>query len=159
MATNDEKPCSGARSRIVDEMLGEHRGCMEVVAEVERCLDCQPDREGRWVARLLDSLPRLATTLRTHFEVEQQGPLYRKLPIGFPRFAQRLEQLEAEHVRILEVADSALARARTLRSAEMYEIRELNAQVQLLVATIRRHEAEEDEIIIQAHWDEVGVGD
>jgi hypothetical protein len=140
-------------------MLGEHRGCMKVVAEVERCLDCQPDREGRWVSRLLESLPKLAQTLRTHFEVEQQGPLYRKLPINSPRFAHRLEQLEAEHVRILEVVDGAVARARELQSAEMYEIRELNAQVQLIVATIRRHEAEEDEILIQAHWDEVGVGD
>jgi hypothetical protein len=159
MAKNGTKPCGEPRSEIAGEMREEHRGCMEVVAEVERCLDCQPDREGRWVSRLLESLPRLATTLRNHFEVEQQGPLYRQLPISFPRFAQRLEQLEAEHVRILEVVDGALARARNLQSAEMYEIRELNAQVQLIVATIRRHEAEEDEILIQAHWDEVGVGD
>ena len=159
MATNDTSPCDKPRPELVGEMREEHRGCMEVVAEVERCLDCQPDREGRWVSRLLESLPRLATTLRSHFEVEQQGPLYRKLPISFPRFAQRLEQLEAEHVRILEVVDGAVARARNLQAAEMYEIRELNAQVQLLVATIRRHEAEEDEILVQAHWDEVGVGD
>jgi len=159
MAMNEEKPCDDARPEMADELLVEHRGCMEVVIEVERCLDCQPDREGRWVSRLLECLPRLATTLRTHFDVEQQGPLYRKLPISFPRFADRLEHLEAEHVRILEVVDRALARARDLRTAEMYEIRELNAQIQLLVATIRRHEAEEDEIILQAHWDEVGVGD
>jgi len=159
MATNGAKPRGKKGRDIVEEMRGEHRGCMEVVAEVERCLDCQPDREGRWVSRLLESLPKLATTLRSHFEVEQQGPLYRKLPISFPRFAHRLEQLEAEHVRILEVVDGAVARARDLQTAEMYEIRELNAQVQLIVATIRRHEAEEDEILVQAHWDEVGVGD
>jgi hypothetical protein len=159
MATNDGKPFGDARPEIVDEIREEHRGCMEVVAEVEGCLDCRPDREGRWVSRLLESLPRLATTLRTHFEVEQQGPLYRKLPIDFPRFAHRLEQLEAEHVRILEVVDGAVARARNLAGSEMSDVRELNAQVQLVVATIRRHEAEEDEILIQAHWDEVGVGD
>jgi hypothetical protein len=159
MARKDGKSRPEAGPDTVNELLGEHRGCMAVVAEVERCLDCQPDREGHWVSRLLESLPRLATTLRAHFEEEQQGPLYRKLPISFPRFAHRLEQLEAEHVRILEVVDGAVARARKLRSAEMYEIRELNAQIQLIVATIRRHEAEEDEILIQAHWDEVGVGD
>jgi len=159
MAMNGGKPCDDANQKIVDEMLGEHRGCMEVVAEVESCIGCQLDSEGRWVSRLLESLPKLARTLRTHFEVEQQGPLYRKLPISYPRFAHRLEQLEAEHIRILEVVDGAVARARSSRSAEMAEIRELNAQVRLIVATIRRHEAEEDEILIQAHWDEVGVGD
>jgi len=156
---DDKKPKTPPRADIVEETLEEHRGCMAVVAEVEACLDRQPDREGEWLGRLRDKLPLLAATLRAHFRVEQEGPLYSKLPIKSPRFAHQLEKLEAEHVRILETVDSVVARTRKMKSAAMYEMRELNAQVQLIVATIRRHEAEENEIVIQAHWDEVGVGD
>jgi len=156
---DDKKPKGPEGADIVEETLEEHRGCMAVVAEVERCLDRQPDREGEWLGRLRDTLPKLATTLRAHFRVEQEGPLYSKLPISSPRFAHQLEKLEAEHLRILETVDSVVARTRELQAAPMYEMRELNAQVQLIVATIRRHEAEENEIVIQAHWDEVGVGD
>jgi hypothetical protein len=154
-----KQPREFAAPDIVDETLEEHRGCMRVVAEVEQCVDQQPDREGLWLGRLAECLPRLASTLRAHFQVEQQGPLYRKLPVSFPRFAHRLEQLEAEHIRILEAVDGIVARARDMGDHRMHELRELNAQVQLLIATIRRHEAEENEIVIQAHWDEVGVGD
>jgi hypothetical protein len=154
-----KQPGESARPDIVDETLEEHRGCMEVVGRVERCLDQQPDREGRWIERLAETLPLLASTLRAHFRVEQEGPLFRKLPFQYPRFAHRLEQLEAEHVRILETTDGVVARVRGLGEAQMYEMRELNAQIQMLIATIRRHEAEENEIVIQAHWDEVGVGD
>jgi hypothetical protein len=154
-----QQPDEPVRPDIVDETLEEHRGCMEVVARVEQCLDQQPDREGQWLGRLTETLPLLATTLRAHFRVEQEGPLYRQLPIRYPRFSQRLEQLEAEHVRILETTDGIVARARDLGQVQMHEMRELNAQIQMLIATIRRHEAEENEIVIQAHWDEVGVGD
>jgi hypothetical protein len=156
---DEKQPRESTQPDIVDETLEEHRGCMEVVAEVEKCLDRQPDREGQWIARLCDCLPRLASTLRAHFRVEQEGQLYRKLPISFPRFAHRLEQLEAEHVRILETVDGIVARAKGMERPQAFEMRELNAQAQLLIATIRRHEAEENEIVIQAHWDEVGVGD
>ena len=155
----NEQPREAAGADIVDETLEEHRGCMRVVAEVEECVDRQPDREGAWLGRLVECLPRLASTLRAHFQVEQEGPLYRKLPVSFPRFAHRLEQLEAEHVRILEAVDGIVARARDMSDGRVHEMRELNAQVQLLIATIRRHEAEENEIVVQAHWDEVGVGD
>ena len=154
-----KQPGESAPPDIVDETLEEHRGCMAVVAQVEECLDRQPDREGRWIDRIAETLPLLASTLRAHFRAEQEGPLFRKLPIRFPRFAHRLEQLEAEHVRILETTDGVVARVRDLGQAQMYEMRELNAQIQMLIATIRRHEAEENEIVIQAHWDEVGVGD
>jgi hypothetical protein len=156
---DQKRPKGSEQQDIVEETLQEHRGCMAVVSEVEGCLDQQPDRDGKWLARLCETLPRLASTLRAHFRVEQEGPLYSKLPLSFPRFAHRLEQLEAEHVRILETVDSVVARTHELQDAQVYEMRELNGQVQLLIATIRRHEAEENEIVIQAHWDEVGVGD
>jgi hypothetical protein len=155
----NQQPQEPVGPDIVDETLEQHRGCMRVVAEVEQCVDQQPDREGAWLGRLAECLPRLASTLRAHFQVEQQGPLYRTLPVSFPRFAHRLEQLEAEHIRILEAVDSIVARARDSSDHRVHELRELNAQVQLVIATIRRHEAEENEIVIQAHWDEVGVGD
>jgi hypothetical protein len=143
----------------LDATLHEHRDVMQAVAEVEACLDTPPDREGEWVRRLLGSLPELADTLRCHFSAEQEGALYREVPERFPRFAHRLETLGREHGEILRTADDVIASAKSLRGARIYEQRELNARVQLLVATIRRHEAEENEIILSANWDEVGAGD
>jgi len=151
-------PDTGLRS-IVEETLAEHRDAMEVVSSVEGCLDRHPDLEGGWIGRIRDELPRLSDTLRAHFAVEQEGPLYRQLPVSHPRFADRLARLEAEHARILSSIEEVTRQAEELRDPQMYEVREFNAAVQLLVATIRRHEAEENEIILSAHWDEVGAGD
>jgi hypothetical protein len=144
---------------LADVTLDEHRACMAVVAEVETILDRQPDRGGKWLASLREKLPELRRTLETHFAGEEGGPLFRQLPIQAPQLSGRLSRLEEEHAGILVSVDSLTDRAAALDEPEVYELRELNAQVQLLVATIRRHEAEENELVMQANWDEIGDGD
>jgi hypothetical protein len=98
--------------------------------------------------------------MRAHFRVEETGPIYRQLPVRHPRFADRAAVLEGEHKQILatlrKVADKASALA---GEAEPYELRELNAHTQLLLATLQRHEAAENELVLEANWTEVGVGD
>ena len=155
---NDDSPDTAQKS-AADEALDEHRECMQVVSSVENCLDRHPDREGQWIAQLCDELPKLAETLRCHFSAEQEGPLYCTLPVSHPRFASRLQKLEGEHVKIIKAVEEAVQKAVNLRDPQMYEIREFNAELQLMVATIRRHEAEENEIIMGAYWDELGAAD
>jgi len=154
---NPEEPRTPATKGPAEQALDDHRETMAVVAEVESCMDRNPDRA--WVADLATELPRLESTLRRHFAEEQEGPLYSRLPFQHPRLAARLGRLEAEHAVVLRSIRDAVERAGTLGEAPLYELRAFASQVQLLVATIRRHEAEENEIILEADWDEVGTGD
>ncbi len=85
--------------------------------------------------------------------------MFRSLPTQHPRLARPLARLEAEHPVMLERMDDLLRKADAVENAEIFELRELNGSVQLLLAQIRRHEAAEDELVIRAHWEEVGVGD
>jgi hypothetical protein len=155
---NDAQDPEAPQDDFYEETLQDHKECMAVVSEVEACLDRQPDREGQWIAELVAKLEHLAQTMREHFKEENDG-LYVQLPIKFPRLANRLAKLKGEHGQMLQTIEKTTAMAQRLNEPEMHELRELNAHVQLLVATIRRHEAEENELVIEAHWDEVGVGD
>ena len=146
---NDNRDPEAPKTDFYEETLQEHRECMEVVSELEACLDRQPDREGQWIADLVAKLEHLAETMREHFREENDG-LYVQLPIKFPRLSNRLEKLKGEHGKILKTIDRTTAMARRLNEPELHELRELNAHVQLLVATIRRHEAEENELVIEA---------
>jgi Hemerythrin HHE cation binding domain len=144
---------------VAAHLLAEHDECMHLVVRVEACLDRRPDVCGPWLPDLRAALHQLARALEAHFEREERGPLFRVLPVARPRFAERLERLEAQHARISVSLAAAIARATELRDAQLHDLRELNAQVQLLVADIRRHEAAENEILFAANWDEVGIGD
>jgi hypothetical protein len=145
---------------LVGETLDEHRSCMRVVRDLEGYLATPADREGRWVEGLAVRLGRLCGTLEAHFAAEQNGPLFRQLPLSKPRLADRLKRLEREHDEILEAGKSTQGRAEGLREgAEPYELHELNARVQLLIARIQRHESEENEVVLEAHWNDLGLGD
>jgi hemerythrin-like domain-containing protein len=143
----------------LDATLDEHRECMRVVAEVENCLDEHPDREGRWMGRLLPRLEMLTGMLETHFCQEEQSALYCEVPERFPRFAGTLERLAGEHAEILDRARDLVRQAGSLDHSRIHQLREFNAGVQLVVAKIRRHEAEENEVVLSAHWQEFGAGD
>jgi hemerythrin-like domain-containing protein len=142
-----------------ESALDDHRECMRVVAEVEACLDTHPDRETRWIGRLVPRLEALIETLEHHFRDEEQEALYREIPERYPRHAERLRRLEAEHGRILTRARDLVKRAGSLDTTRIHELRAFNAGAQLLVARIRRHEAEENEVLLCAHWEEFGEGD
>jgi hypothetical protein len=140
-------------------ILDDHRRCMGVVSEVEACLEQPIDRGGRWAAQLVDSLDRLSEALSAHFRMEEQEPLFVTMPSARPRFAQTLVRLKAEHEDMLQELEDVRARAAKLGTERLREQRTVNGQVQMLIAAIRRHEAEENEILIHAYWDETGVGD
>ncbi len=144
---------------LVESTRDEHRGCMQVVADVEADLDRPLDRDGGWIRNLREKLPQLHATLKAHFESEQKGPMFRKVPLDHPRLADRLRKLETEHATILASVEDVQRRVEALNDPESHDLHEINAHAQMLIARIQRHEAEENEVLMEAHWSEVGAGD
>ena len=141
----------------VQSTLDDHVECMETVARVEACLEGRPDQA--WLARLRDELPTMIETLCCHFSQEAEGSLYQEVPVRYPRFSARLRVLLDEHADIVRRAKKTAEQADQLADAEPYQLQEFAARVHLLVAKIRRHEAEENEVVLSAHWQEFGTGD
>ncbi len=154
MGTNDATR-EKATERL-GEALDEHRECMRVVAELEGCLDRPPDSPQAWLGTVRDCLLRLRHSLTEHFGEEGESWLYREVPLRRPRFAPALERLEGEHPDILKALDEVLEKTRIGAKAERHHLRELNGFVQLFTAKLRRHEAEENEILVAAALEDTG---
>ena len=144
---------------LLEQTLHEHEGCMELLSDLEECLDRRPYDPQRWPAELKEKLVRLASALREHFECEESGALFRRLPERHPSLAAPLARLEAEHPKMLDALDTLLRKAEILDEPETLDLRELSAHVQLFAARFRRHEAAENELVVEAYWNDVGVGD
>ncbi len=138
----------------------EHRSCIDAVVALEQILGRAPDRGGDWLGALRGELDDLAAALVAHFEDERDSDLYAALAMRVPQYSARLEELMAEHEEILTRLAAVREAAEELQDdVELYQLRELNAQAQMLAATIRRHEAEENEMVMRAYWREIGGGD
>ena len=156
---NDRTDVEFTVEALVQQTLRAHDRASWIVAEVEACLEARPDGEGRWAAVLIEKLSRLDVALRDHFRSEEQGALYGVLPERLPHLAERLGELQKEHGRILEMIRDTIDEANRQRDATPQEMPRLRALVQLVVATIERHEAAENELVVEAHWGEVGTDD
>ncbi|NIP64333.1 MAG: hypothetical protein GTN96_07355 [Gammaproteobacteria bacterium] len=126
---------------------------------LEECLDRRPEDAGRWIGGLMQHLPGLARTMREHFEAEEEGALFTDLPKRNPMVHERLRVLREEHPKLQREVERIIEIIGGMREAELYELREINARVQLFIARLRRHEATENELIFEAYWDDYGTGD
>ncbi len=150
---------AGDLARELERAIEEHKECTRRLVELESCLGERADTEVRSLAALRDCLAAVSETFRVHFASEQQGPLFREFPSTFPQFSFRLEKLAAEHGTLLAEAAELEARVEELRKVHAREMRAIETRVRLLAARLRRHEAEEDEILLSAYWDDAGLGD
>ncbi len=151
---------SSTADRLPESSGVEHHSCVEAVVALENILGRAPDHEGGWLEALRGELDELATALMAHFEEEMASDLYGSLAHRAPQCSARLEELMDEHDEILQRLDAVREEAGQLSDdAELYQLRELNAHAQMLAAIIRRHEAEENEMVMRAYWQEIGSGD
>lgn len=140
------------------KILDEHQQCMRLAGEVEALLRAS-GKDG-WATSLHERLGILSEALAKHFDGEERGYLFVGLPEAYPRFGHRLDRLRAEHAPMLQTLDDVRREARKLADGEeSMDARKLRRRVLAVISMLRRHEAEENEILYCAHWDDLGEGD
>ena len=155
--TNSAKPSSDEAGDRRDAVLHEHRELVEKVGQVEQWVSGNPLSDG-WGPGLRTELLELTEMLRGHFGGEAEGQLFAEFMVEFPRFASRLSRLTAEHAEIIKAFRSVADQADAPRaSAEL--LQGLAARTKAAIATLRRHEAEENEIIMSAYLEDLGGAD
>ncbi|MFH1680807.1 MAG: hemerythrin domain-containing protein [Candidatus Eisenbacteria bacterium] len=137
----------------------EHRRISRLVCDLEQWLDEPADCARLWNDCLRERLEPLARILEPHFAGEEASPLYKEVPVDFPRFASSLDRLFEEHQRIISDLKSVLGEAGATTVPVRAQIRELTLRTKMIVFTLRRHESEENEILQQAYWDDLAAGD
>lgn len=154
----ERAPQKSARAEA-EAAFEEHKQITKLVAELERWLDEPADCPHSWTDCLRERLEPLAKILGPHFDGEEASPLFRDVPVDFPRFAGPLDRLFGEHRDIVQEVHALLDIARSTTDPVRAQVRELTLRAKMLVFTLRRHESEENEILQQAYWDDLSAGD
>ena len=137
-----------------DEILADHRNLQQILTELTKELDSPLDAE--LPARLSEGFAQLRSFLVTHFRSEEQGTLFSEIPLKFPWLAAQVEGLVAEHAAITADLAIVLDRTEQIDGTDASAMHALKAQIKMVFAKILRHEAEENELITQAYWKDLG---
>ena len=104
-----------------------------------------------------DVLGMLYDQIQSHFQLEESFGYFEEAIADQPWLAQRAEQLRTEH------DDLAFRMERMVQFAEdssdIASVDKLRNEFHGFLAEFRRHESDENELILQAFNDELGVGD
>ena len=139
-------------------VLDEHRRITNVLQRIEQWV-VDPKTGAGWTGELGGMLEELQGLLKEHFGGEAEAKLFEQTIASTPHLTALLTKLAKEHSQILAAFRAAFEQAQTLDAAKEQEVRGLQRKVQLALATLRRHESEENEIIMRAYWEDMGGGD
>ena len=142
-----------------EDAFREHAEISRKVVELEQWLDDPAACDDTWASCLGEKLVPLAGILKDHFRGEEESALYRDVPVDFPLFADTIERLFNEHYDIFREVESLIQAAHTVGKSFAGDIKELSTRTRRIIFALRRHEAEENEILHKAYWDDLGGGD
>lgn len=138
-----------------DLLLAQHRALLSHLDALWRSASARPTDSGAklqmWRADLKARVSELRGELLVHFAHEDQGGVFDDLAMQAPHRCGKLGRLSQEHADIVAQIDEFLADSATQGGER------LAAQAQLIVAKLRRHEAEETELILSIVYDDLGA--
>jgi uncharacterized protein (UPF0335 family) len=141
---------SGPDLSCCEDTLEQHRSFNPLIEAILLRVVRLPDEKDPWLADLTKRLSQLAELLGAHFADEELSCLFTDIPLQCPHHAEKLERLKGEHPMLIERLKTVLD------GGEALDMAVVAGRVQRTIAQVRRHEAEETEIILESFWDEGG---
>lgn len=148
-----------AKSDPRNLVLEEHRTLTARVSELDDRVAQGAVRGPSWASDLQKLTLEVLEHLKGHFSGDAEGNLFAEISMSCPHLSGRLATLASEHSKILESFRQVAERAGSYRAGDSEAELRLCLQAQAAVATLRRHEAEENEIIMRAFWEDLGAPD
>lgn len=138
-------------------VLDEHRELVRHVSELDDLAAAAAGAD--WGVELGRKAAAVTEHLKHHFSGDAEGTFFADVAKRAPHLIGKLTGLTAEHAQILKEFREVAEQATALDGNDMAAASRLATRTRRVVATLRRHEAEENELIFNAFWDDLGVGD
>lgn len=155
MGGTEEKSRADAHAEAEAAFL-EHGEISEGVVEFEKWLESGSGDDSAWATHLHQRLVPLCNTLKAHFASEEGSSLYKKLPERSVGFAEAVERLFDEHYDMIREIESLIQAAHAITGSTFDgDRRILTRRARGVIFALRRHEAEENEILHQVYWEDL----
>ena len=145
-----------AGKQAPNQVLAEHKQLAQDVAAVDDWANADTPRASGWGQEMSRRSATAVEHLRKHFGGEAEAELFEDFLEHSPHLVDKLKALSSEHAVIInelrEVAEKS--KAATGKDAER-----VAKKARAAVALLRRHEAEENELILRNAYEEFGGGD
>lgn len=149
------------RKRIGEQILREHEAVSQSLTEIEefvkQTLRDEPDPDR--IEELRDRLRKLGHPLQRHFELEETGGFLEGVDVSQPSTQQKVDELPREHRELVDKVYWLVQELDHFLEVGRISVSALREQIEKLFATLRAHEAVENELLQESFYLELGTGD
>lgn len=138
----------------------DHKALLKALNELETAFD-EPDTGhfNEWKLERLWQLRDFLNQLQKHFDLEESGGFNERMSQTAPHLVARIEHLEEDHLKITSDLIHIIDVVKSVHKADSPKMDRIRLRVGELVTFIRDHEAAETDIIQEAFYQEMGLGD
>lgn len=137
--------------QIYDEIRREHEHLRELLGNLHQALIVR-----REAANKLEALvTSLQEHVRVHFHEEEEGGFFSEVVAQAPRMSDRAEELKNEHVEL----GATVVELVTMANEESELCKSLDAKFHVFSKALMQHESKENELLLDAYEDDIGLAD
>lgn len=146
------------------QVLAEHEHLRELIADLKTFLEAPRPKIGEkgshtWSSELSQRLVTLHDELFRHFRFEDEGGMVEELSVAHPRFADRINEVVAEHPQMLKAVRGIMVDALSYSEGEKPEDPQLRRRVLAVLDQLAEHERKETDLIQRAEYRDTGAAD
>lgn len=119
-----------------------------------------PGRERLWLMQVANALDGLAEAMRQHLtSTEGPGGLYQAVDQTWPTLAYRAQRLRKEHASLVDQVNALRQQCTCYGPDETPDYHDLRRRAHWLLTALRHHQAAEADLIFEAFYTDIGIGD
>jgi hypothetical protein len=138
-----------------------HDALVEAMQNLEAALaSAAPGRELVWNRRVVERLRTVADQLAEHARAaESSDSSLAEVDAIQPALKYRVERLRQEHANLLQQAQALRKQIENHGAGEVPNFRDIRQRATWLLNALRHHQAAETDLIFEAFFTDIGVGD
>lgn len=146
------------KSDIASQIEREHECIKRDMGDIKMAImeEVSPRNFPDWRLEFIWRLRDFKNHLLKHFELEEEGGFMAEILSESPEAINQVKKLEAEHGQIVSELDGIIADLKKIHEKEIPKLEDIRSRVTQLMATIRNHEAAENELIQTVYYQEYG---
>jgi BMFP domain-containing protein YqiC len=119
-----------------------------------------PGRERAWLKQVASSLDELGAAVQQHLaSTDAPGGLYQAVDQTWPTLMHRVERLRKEHASLAAQVEALRQQCAGYAPDETPNYHDLRRRAHWLLSALRHHQAAEADLIFEAFYTDIGIGD
>ena len=145
-------------------VLAAHEPLRELLGEMKTFLEAPRPEVGvkgahTWSSELSQRLVKLHDELFRPFRFEEEGGMVEELSVAHPRFADRIDEVVAEHPKMLKAVRGIMTDALCYSEGRCPEDPQLRRRILAVLDQLNEHERKETDLIQRAEYRDTGAAD